>query len=75
MAIHYAHLAMLAAQGIVSAADAHRIREALDAVSLDEVRRARQRRQLRGSVLLRRTTDHRIVRRGRRRPSPHGAFP
>src|SRR6267142_1701596 len=41
MAIHYAHLAMLAAQGIVSADDAHRIREALDAVSLDEVRRAR----------------------------------
>jgi argininosuccinate lyase len=41
MAIHYAHLAMLAAQGIVSAGDAHRIREALDAVSIDEVRRAR----------------------------------
>src|SRR5262245_59514359 len=41
MAIHYAHLAMLAAQGIVSAADAHRIREALDAVSIEDVRRAR----------------------------------
>src|SRR3989442_15062219 len=41
MAIHYAHLAMLAAQGIVSAGDAHRIREALDSVSLDEVRRAK----------------------------------
>src|SRR5438093_5430067 len=41
MAIHYAHLAMLAAQGIVSAEDAHRIREALDSVSIDEVRRAR----------------------------------
>src|SRR2546430_481996 len=41
MAIHYAHLAMLAAQGIVSAQDAHRIREALDSVSLDEVRRAK----------------------------------
>jgi len=40
MAIHYAHLAMLAAQGIVSADDAHRIREALDAVAIDEVRRA-----------------------------------
>jgi argininosuccinate lyase len=38
MAIHYAHLAMLAAQRIVSADDAHRIREALDSVSLDEVR-------------------------------------
>jgi argininosuccinate lyase len=38
MAIHYAHLTMLAAQQIVSADDAHRIREALDSVSLDEVR-------------------------------------
>jgi argininosuccinate lyase len=41
MAIHYAHLTMLAAQGIVSADDAHRIREALDSVSLDEVRRVK----------------------------------
>src|SRR5437762_11799948 len=40
MAIHYAHLAMLAAQGIVSAEDAHRIREALDSIAIDEVRRA-----------------------------------
>jgi argininosuccinate lyase len=38
MAINYAHLVMLAAQGIVSAGDAHRIRVALDGVSLDEVR-------------------------------------
>ena len=38
MAIHYAHLVMLAATGIVSREDAHRIREALEAVSLDEVR-------------------------------------
>ena len=38
MAIHYAHLVMLADTGIVSRADAHRMREALDAVSLDEVR-------------------------------------
>ena len=40
MSIHYAHLAMLAAQGIVSADDAHRIRLALDAVPQAEVRRA-----------------------------------
>src|ERR1044071_2517742 len=40
MAIHYAHLVMLDAQGIVSHDDAHRIREALDAVSQDDVRRA-----------------------------------
>ena len=41
MAIQYAHLAMLAKQGIVSTEDAHRIREALDSVSIDEVRRAK----------------------------------
>ncbi len=41
MAIHYAHLVMLADTGIVSRADAHRIREALDAVALDEVRGVR----------------------------------
>jgi argininosuccinate lyase len=40
MSIHYAHLAMLAAQGIVTPADAHAIRLALDAVPLDEVRQA-----------------------------------
>ena len=39
MSIHYAHLAMLAAQGMVSPADAHAIRQALDSISLDEVRR------------------------------------
>ena len=33
MAIHYAHLAMLAECGIVSASDAHAIRVALDAIS------------------------------------------
>jgi len=41
MAIHYAHLVMLAAQGIVAKEDAHKIREALDSISLDEVRRAK----------------------------------
>src|SRR4051812_33692885 len=39
MAIHYAHLAMLASQRIVSAGDAHRLRLALDSVSQAEVRR------------------------------------
>ena len=39
MAIHYAHLVMLAERGIVSAADAHAIRAALDTVSQDDVRR------------------------------------
>jgi len=41
MAIHYAHLVMLVEQRIVPTEDAHRIREALDAVSQDEVRRAK----------------------------------
>ena len=40
MSIHYAHLAMLAAQGIVKPADAHALRVALDAVSQPDVRRA-----------------------------------
>jgi argininosuccinate lyase len=38
MAIHYAHLTMLAERRIVSAADAHALREALDAIPLDTVR-------------------------------------
>jgi len=38
MAINYAHLVMLAAQGIVSPSDAHALREALDGVSQDEIR-------------------------------------
>jgi len=38
MAINYAHLVMLAEQGIVSKSAAHAIREALDGVSLDDVR-------------------------------------
>src|SRR5437879_3610052 len=39
MAIHYAHLTMLAAQGIVSRDDAHALRTALDAVSQPDVSR------------------------------------
>jgi argininosuccinate lyase len=41
MAIHYAHLTMLAAQGIVSAGDAHRICAALDSISQDDVQHAK----------------------------------
>ena len=41
MAIHYAHLVMLAKQDIVPRSDAHRIREALDTISQDEVKRAK----------------------------------
>jgi argininosuccinate lyase len=40
MEIHYAHLVMLASTNIVSAADAHALRAALDGVSRDDVRRA-----------------------------------
>jgi argininosuccinate lyase len=41
MAIHYAHLVMLARQGIVGPGDARAIRDALDAIDLDRVRTAR----------------------------------
>src|SRR4051794_26336133 len=41
MAINYAHLAMLAEQGIVARGEAHAIRTALDQISLDEVRQVR----------------------------------
>jgi len=41
MALHYAHLVMLAEQGIVSRDDARAIREALDSISLDAVRDAK----------------------------------
>jgi argininosuccinate lyase len=41
MAIHYAHLVMLAERGIVSPSDAHAIRVALDSVSTDEIRKVR----------------------------------
>src|SRR5688572_6646990 len=40
MAIHYAHLVMLADRGIVSADDARLLRDALDSISLSEVRSA-----------------------------------
>jgi argininosuccinate lyase len=40
MAIHYAHLVMLAERGIVSAADARTLRDALDSISLADVRSA-----------------------------------
>ena len=39
MAINYAHLVMLASQGIVSRDDAHALRDALDGVSQDEIRK------------------------------------
>src|SRR5688500_18742939 len=40
IAIHYAHLVMLHEQGIISASDARSLRDALNAISLDSVRRA-----------------------------------
>jgi argininosuccinate lyase len=40
MAIHYSHLVMLARQGIVSIADARRIRDALRTINLSELRTA-----------------------------------
>jgi argininosuccinate lyase len=40
IAIHYAHLVMLRQQGIVGAADAHALREALDSISVSDVQAA-----------------------------------
>jgi argininosuccinate lyase len=39
MAVHYAHAVMLADRSIISAADAHAIRAALDRISLSDIRR------------------------------------
>jgi argininosuccinate lyase len=39
IAIHYAHLVMLADRGIVDAAHAHAIREALDSISVNAIRK------------------------------------
>src|SRR5688500_9970970 len=39
LAIHHAHLVMLADCGIIPAADAHTLREALDSISVSDVRR------------------------------------
>jgi argininosuccinate lyase len=39
MAIHYAHLVMLAEQQIIPAGDARAVRDSLDGIELDEVRR------------------------------------
>jgi len=41
MAIHYAHLVMLADERIISREDAHTIREALDSISVETVRDAK----------------------------------
>ncbi len=41
MAINYAHLVMLAEQGIISAPDARALRDALDGISLEKVRQVR----------------------------------
>ena len=72
MAIHYAHLAMLAEQGIVTPDDAGAIRRALDAIDRDALERASVRRILRGPVLLREPSARRGV---RRRTSPAGSTP
>jgi argininosuccinate lyase len=40
VAIHYAHLVMLAERGIVSPGDAHTLRVGLDSISQDDVRRS-----------------------------------
>jgi argininosuccinate lyase len=39
LAVHHAHLVMLAERGIVTPADAHALREALDSISVADIRR------------------------------------
>jgi len=39
IAIHYAHVVMLADRGIIGAADAHTLRDAIDRISLSDIRR------------------------------------
>jgi argininosuccinate lyase len=39
IAIHYAHLVMLTEQGIISSADSRRLRQAIDRISMDSVRK------------------------------------
>jgi argininosuccinate lyase len=41
MAINYAHLVMLAEQGIIAKPEAHALRDALDGISLEQVRQVR----------------------------------
>ena len=59
MAIHCAHLVMLADRAIIGPADARRLREALDSISQDEVKDVSLRRHVRGPVLLRRAAPDR----------------
>ena len=75
IAIHYAHLVMLRERDIISAADAHVLREALDSISLSRHPGRALRQHLRGSLLLRRSHPRECVRRIGGRPSPHRAQP
>jgi len=74
MAIHHAHLVMLAERTILPAADARAIRNALQQVPLEEVRRGDVRRHRRGPVLPRRAADRRALRGRPRRPAAHRAL-
>ncbi len=62
MSIHYAHLVMLAHCGIVEAAHAHAIRDALDSISVTAIRKTPYDGTLRGSLLSHRTPARRGVR-------------
>ncbi len=75
MAIHYAHLVMLADRGIVTGDDARTLRDGarLDLAERHPVHAVR--RHLRGPVLLHRAAAGQGVRRGRRRPPAHRAQP
>ena len=57
MSIHYAHLVMLAATGIVTPDDAHALRVGLDTVSQPDVRASGIRRSIRRPLFSSRSTD------------------
>ena len=58
LSIHYAHLAMLTDCGIVNAAEARQLRDALDSISAIDAEHITYDAGLRGSLLLCRTADH-----------------
>ena len=75
MAIHYAHLVMLAEQRIVTVDDARALRAALDGIALDSVRSAAYDGSCEDLFFFIERLIRDVVRRRRRGPASHGAQP
>ncbi len=75
MAIHYAHLAMLAEQGIVTSDDARAIRQALDAIDRDALERTGYDGSCEDLFFYVNRLAGRGLRAGRRRPAAYRAQP